>query len=91
MNGAAEDKRWYALTASQVMIMQTNIETIDAVGRKQIKTTGQNQAILLQDGVFKYIGWEKVSRSAPLSFRMFQNGERWSRRAGSTSSRCRLG
>lgn len=70
MNGAVEKtKDGYALTASQVMIMQTNIETIDAVGRKQIKTTGQNQAILLQDGVFKYIGWEKVSRSAPLSFR----------------------
>ena len=51
MNGILEKtKSGKILAASNIIIMQTRVETIDSLGRKRIVTTGSGQAILLQDG-----------------------------------------
>ncbi|PIR47638.1 hypothetical protein COV06_02380 [Candidatus Uhrbacteria bacterium CG10_big_fil_rev_8_21_14_0_10_50_16] len=56
------------LIANNVAVMFTDVETIDEKGRKRIRTIGEGDATVVQDGVLIEATWEKTSRDAMLRF-----------------------
>lgn len=56
------------LSASNVAVVVTDVEVLDAVGRREIRTTGTGTAWLLQDGVTREVTWKKPSVTERLAF-----------------------
>jgi hypothetical protein len=57
-----------AIYADNVLVMATDIRTIDAVGRKELLSVGTGDAYILQNGE-GYLGvWEKESHESQLRF-----------------------
>jgi hypothetical protein len=56
------------LTADNVAAVVTDMEVLDAVGRREVRTTGEGKAWLLQDGVATEVVWKKPSSSERLAF-----------------------
>lgn len=54
--------------ADNVVVVVTDIEVVDYVGRKSIKTIGEGDAYLFQDGKRKDVQWRKPSVSKRLRF-----------------------
>lgn len=56
------------LRANNVAVIVSDIEVVDAVGRREIRTTGTGKAWLLQDGVTREVTWKKPSVTERLAF-----------------------
>ena len=72
-----------SLLANNVVFLMTDIRSIDEVGRKAIRTLGEGDAIILQDGKMIEGYWNKSSADARLRFYDDKNNEiKWN--AGKT-------
>jgi hypothetical protein len=56
------------IMADNVAVVITDIKIIDNVGRREIRTTGEGEAYVLQDGVVIEVTWKKPSTSERLKF-----------------------
>ncbi|HBU28096.1 TPA: hypothetical protein DEB00_03205 [Candidatus Uhrbacteria bacterium] len=56
------------LIANNIAVMFTDVEMIDDVGRKRIRTIGEGEATIVQDGVLITGTWKKENRKAMLRF-----------------------
>lgn len=54
--------------AQNVVVMETDIAIIDAIGRRRIRTTGTGNAIVCSLGVCQDAVWEKEGADKPLRF-----------------------
>jgi len=66
--GGGEDKDGVQISAKSVIIQITNIEVIDEIGRRKIRTTGEGKATVFQDGRIIYGKWERLSKNALTRF-----------------------
>ena len=72
-----------SLLANNVVFLITDIRTIDGVGRKAIRTLGEGDAVILQDGRIIEGYWKKSSADTRLCFYDENNDEiKWN--AGKT-------
>lgn len=55
-----------AINANNVIVLATDVESIDNVDRKQVATIGQGDAMLFQDGQVTVGRWIKTSSTEPL-------------------------
>ena len=65
---AAQTSDGIRLTATNVAIVVTDIEVLDAVGRREVRTVGEGKAWLFQDGKTIEAIWKKPSVSERLAF-----------------------
>lgn len=56
------------LAADNVTVIVTDMEVVDYVGRREVRTTGEGKAWLLQDGTATEVTWKKPSVSERLAF-----------------------
>ncbi|EKD32702.1 MAG: hypothetical protein ACD_76C00161G0001 [uncultured bacterium] len=70
--------------SDNVVIVETDVSVLDAVGRRKIRTTGEGNAILLQNGFEKSVKWKKEKRSDRLRFFDSETGEEMRMNAGKT-------
>jgi len=70
-------------SANNVAVMVTDIEVLDAVGRRSVRTVGEGKAWVLQDGRTIEATWKKPSVSERLVF-YDQAGDMISMNAGNT-------
>lgn len=56
------------IAADNVAVVVTDIEVIDNVGRREIRTTGEGEGYVLQDGRVIEATWKKSSKSERLKF-----------------------
>ncbi len=55
-------------TANNVVVMQSDIEVVDSTGRRHIRTTGTDEAMVFQDGRVIVATWKKDTRTDRLRF-----------------------
>ncbi|MEK7620002.1 MAG: DUF3048 domain-containing protein [Patescibacteria group bacterium] len=72
------------IMADNVAVVITDIEIIDNVGRREIRTTGEGEGYVLQDGVAIEATWKKPSTSERLKFYNRVSGEEIVMNAGTT-------
>lgn len=72
------------IMADNVAVVITDIEVIDNVGRREIRTTGEGEAYVLQDGRVIEATWKKPSKSERLKFYNRATGEEIVMNAGVT-------
>jgi hypothetical protein len=70
------------VTANNVVIMETDIEVVDAVGRRHAVTTGEGHAFVYQDGKKIDALWKKALRTDRLRF--YADGKEIQMNAGKT-------
>ena len=70
--------------ADNVAVVVTEIEVIDNVGRREIRTTGEGEAYVLRDGIVIEATWKKPSTSERLKFYNRATGEEITMNAGVT-------
>jgi len=56
------------IEADNVAVVITDVSVIDSVGRRDVRTTGEGQGHVLQDGQVIEVRWEKPSASERLRF-----------------------
>ncbi len=56
------------IDAQNVVVLLTDVDVIDTVGRRQIRTVGQGTAYLFQDGKKTKVVWKKPTSSERLRF-----------------------
>ncbi len=56
------------IVADNVAVVMTDIQIIDNIGRRQIRTTGEGEGYVLQDGIAIEATWKKPSKSERLKF-----------------------
>ena len=56
------------VSAVNVVIIEVETQTIDAIGRQRMKTTGSGDAAILNNGGRQDVQWNKVSTASPLEF-----------------------
>lgn len=56
------------IEVNNVVVIATDIRTIDSVGRRSVKTIAEGDALLAQDGVNTLIRWKKESGTERLRF-----------------------
>jgi len=56
------------IMANNVVVVVTDIEVIDSVGRRDVRTTGEGEGYLFQDGVMMEVTWRKPSATERLRF-----------------------
>ncbi len=56
------------IVAKNVAVMETDVEILDAVGRRRVRTVGKGNAVLFQDGNRVEATWKKTSRTSRLRF-----------------------
>ncbi|MBI4591986.1 DUF3048 domain-containing protein [Candidatus Uhrbacteria bacterium] len=56
------------IVADNIAVVITDIEIIDNVGRREIRTTGEGEGYVLQDGIVIEVTWKKPSKSERLKF-----------------------
>jgi len=56
------------ITTNNVVVMITDMEVIDGVGRKEVRTTGRGDAYLFKNGFVQEIKWVKPSANQRLRF-----------------------
>ena len=54
--------------ADNVVVMQTQMEVLDAIGRREIRTIGEGEARVYQDGIVIEATWKKETEEDPLLF-----------------------
>lgn len=72
------------IMADNVAVVITDIEVIDNVGRREIRTTGEGNGYVLQDGRVIEATWKKPSKSERLKFYGRATGEEIVMNAGIT-------
>lgn len=72
------------LAADNVVVVITDIDILDNVGRREIRTTGEGDAYVLQDGIVIEATWKKPSTSERLKFYNRAIGEEIVMNAGVT-------
>lgn len=72
------------IMADNVAVVITEIEVIDNVGRREIRTTGEGNGYVLQDGRVIEATWKKPSKSERLKFYDRMTGEVIAMNAGIT-------
>ncbi|NQV89854.1 DUF3048 domain-containing protein [Candidatus Uhrbacteria bacterium] len=72
------------LTADNVALVLTDVSVIDAVGRRAIRTTGEGEGYVFQDGNVIEATWRKPSKSERLKFYDRETGEEIIMNAGKT-------
>ncbi|MBI4435533.1 DUF3048 domain-containing protein [Candidatus Uhrbacteria bacterium] len=72
------------IVADNVAVVVTDIEIIDNVGRRKIRTTGEGEGSVLQDGIVIEAMWKKPSKSERLKFYSRATGEEIVMNAGVT-------
>lgn len=70
--------------ANNVVVMETDVQILDAVGRRRVRTVGEGQGIVLQDGRLIEATWKKSTRSSRLRFYDRESGEEIAMNAGKT-------
>lgn len=55
-------------TANNVVVMESDIEVVDGTGRRHIRTTGTDDALVFQDGRVIVATWKKDTRTDRLRF-----------------------
>jgi hypothetical protein len=63
-----KDDSGQEVRANNVAVLFTSVESIDAVDRKRIRTTGEGKAVVIRDGEAVAGTWEKKSVSERLNF-----------------------
>lgn len=56
------------ITAENVIVIATDITILDAVGRREIVTVGEGDALALRDGIAVPVRWKKSAGDARLQF-----------------------
>lgn len=51
-----------------VIVMETDVRSVDAVDRKHLRTTGEGEALIFRNGNKTEITWKRESESSPLRF-----------------------
>jgi hypothetical protein len=69
--------------ANNVIVIETDIEVIDAIGRKKIRTRGEGGARVMQDGIVIEATWKKETRTDRIRFYDLE-GQELAVNAGST-------
>ena len=72
------------IMADNIAVVITDIEIIDNVGRREIRTTGEGEGYVLQDGRVIEATWKKPSKSERLKFYDRVSGEEITMNAGVT-------
>ncbi len=62
------DKDGTPIIAANVVVLRTDAEVVDAVGRLRLRTTGQGPAWVLRDGRLLEVRWKKASAGSRLRF-----------------------
>lgn len=71
------------IEADNVVVVITQIDVVDVVGRRKVKTIGEGKAFVLQDGVMIEATWRKPSATERLRFYL-DTGEEIKMNAGVT-------
>lgn len=71
------------LSARNVVVIATEMTVLDEIGRLAIVTTGEGEALLIQDGAVKDISWKKLTVTDALKF-YYDDGTEISLNAGQT-------
>ena len=72
------------IKADNVVVVITDVEILDNVGRREIRTTGEGEGSVLQDGRVIEVTWRKPSTSERLKFYDRVTGEEITMNAGVT-------
>jgi hypothetical protein len=72
------------ISAHNVVVIETDVEVIDSVGRRSLRTTGEGDGYVFQDGQQIEVRWEKPSASERLRFYHVDSGEEVVMNAGRT-------
>jgi hypothetical protein len=72
------------ISAHNVVVIETDVEVIDSVGRRSLRTTGEGYGYVFQDGQQIEVRWEKPSASERLRFYHVDSGEEVVMNAGRT-------
>ena len=56
------------LRANNVVVIETSVQILDEVGRREVKTVGDGKAMVLQDGRVISVTWKKPSVTERLQF-----------------------
>ncbi len=56
------------ISANNIAVVITDIDVIDSIGRREIRTLGEGQAIIFQDGQMIKALWKKSSQTERLAF-----------------------
>jgi hypothetical protein len=72
------------ISAHNVVVIETDVEVIDSVGRRSLRTTGEGYGYVFQDGQQIEVRWEKLSASERLRFYHVDSGEEVVMNAGRT-------
>lgn len=54
--------------ADNVVVMETDVKILDSVGRRSVRTIGEGNALVFQDGQMSKGNWNKPSKSSRLEF-----------------------
>lgn len=72
------------IDANNVVVMETDVQILDVVGRRRVRTVGEGDAVVLQDGRLIEATWKKSTRSSRLRFYDRESGEEIAMNAGKT-------
>lgn len=72
------------IQADNVVVVMTDVKIIDSIGRREIRTVGEGEGYVLQDGRVIEIVWKKPSKSERLVFYRRDTGEEIAMNAGIT-------
>lgn len=70
-------------SAKNIIVMETDVTVVDDVGRKDLRTIGEGDAMFIQDGEVFFGTWKKDSQESQLVF-LTQSGDEISMNAGKT-------
>lgn len=73
----------FGVTANNVIVIATDIRSIDSVDRKKIVTVGEGDGLVIQDGISITVRWRKEERTTRLRF-FTKDGEEVKMNAGKT-------
>ncbi len=73
-----------SLTAKNIVVLSTKIETIDAVGRRRIQVVGDGLATVYRDGIAIAATWKKSSATERLRFYSLSDDQEIIMNAGQT-------
>lgn len=68
-------KNGVQLMANNVAVMITDVKILDAVGRRRVKTIGEGEAMVFQDGQQMEARWKKVSENQRVRFYRLDDSE----------------
>ena len=72
------------IDANNIVVMETDVEILDSIGRRRVRTIGEGKALVFQDGEMIEAVWKKPSRRQRLRFYDRETGEEIAMNAGKT-------